>query len=381
MAGDWIKMRCNLDTDPAVFQMAAALGLDELAVVGRLWKVWAWADQHTKDGSDITLRAAAIDKLVCCEGFAAAMRAAKWLTGEDGALSLPGFDRHNGATAKTRSAAATRVAKHRAEIASGGKSFPRGLKRKIKARDNATCVYCGRKEGEVAPHEVVTDGYMHIDHVFPEARGGSTTEDNLVTSCGRCNKAKGARTPDEAGLKWPLSVTGFRYGCNEPLLQSRYQRREEKSIDLTQARDGFALDEVIEAGRRASIPEDVCRAYHDDREGAGWLDGKGRRVSSMPHDLSGFWRKWQSNRSPKQFGNGTVNGHGNPKPEGVWQLQQRIDAAQKEIDRISGNPSNKEQVPGTFDRRLKAEPMAKVKALKASISEMRQRLAGVEVAA
>lgn len=144
---------------------------------------------------------------------------------------------------------------------------------------------------------------------------------------------------------------------------------------------GFSVEVVIEAGRRASIPEDVCRAYHDDREGAGWLDGKGRRVSSMPHDLSGFWRKWQSNRSPKQFGNGTVNGHGNPKPEGVWQLQQRIDAAQKEIDRISGNPSNKEPVPGTFDRRLKAEPMAKVKALKASISEMRQRLAGVEVAA
>jgi hypothetical protein len=139
---------------------------------------------------------------------------------------------------------------------------------------------------------------------------------------------------------------------------------------------------VIEAGRRASIPEDVCRAYHDDREGAGWLDGKGRRVSSMPHDLSGFWRKWQSNRSPKQFGNGAVNGHnGSPKPEGVWQLQQRIEAAQKEVDRICANPANKEQIPDSFDRRLKAEPMAKVKALKALISEMRQRLAGVEAAA
>ena len=146
--------------------------------------------------------------------------------------------------------------------------------------------------------------------------------------------------------------------------------------------NGFSVEVVIEAGRRASIPEDVCRAYHDDREGAGWLDGKGRRVSSMPHDLSGFWRKWQSNRSPKQFGNGAVNGHnGSPKPEGVWQLQQRIEAATKEIDRIQANPGNKEAVPDSFDRRLKAEPMAKVKALKASISEMRQRLAGVEVAA
>jgi hypothetical protein len=146
---------------------------------------------------------------------------------------------------------------------------------------------------------------------------------------------------------------------------------------------GFSVEMVIEAGRRAMIPEEVCRAYHDDREGAGWLDGKGRRVSSMPHDLSGFWRKWQSNRSPKQFGNGVVNGHnGSPKPtEGVWHLEKRIEAAQKEIDRISANPANKEQIPDSFDRRLKPEHLAKVKALKASISEMRQRLAGVEVAA
>lgn len=146
--------------------------------------------------------------------------------------------------------------------------------------------------------------------------------------------------------------------------------------------NGFSVEQVIEAGRRFSVPEDVCRAYHDDREGAGWLDGKGRRVSSMPHDLSGFWRKWQSNRSPKQFGNGQVNGHGNPKAgEGVWHLEKRIEAAQKEIERIQSNPSNKEQIPDSFDRRLKPEYLAKVKALKASISEMRQRMAGVEVAA
>jgi hypothetical protein len=74
-----------------------------------------------------------------------------------------------------------------------------------------------------------------------------------------------------------------------------------------------------------------------------------------------------------------LNGHA--KPESVWSLQQRIEAAQKEVDRIQSNPANKEAVPDSFDRRLRAEPMAKVKALKASISEMRQRMAGVEVAA
>jgi len=146
---------------------------------------------------------------------------------------------------------------------------------------------------------------------------------------------------------------------------------------------GFSVEAVIEAGRMAMIAEEVCRAYHDDREGAGWMDGKGRPVRSMPHDLSGFNRKWQSNRTPKQFGNGSVNGHnGSPKPaEGVWHLEKRMEAARREIDRIQANPDNKMQVEDSFDRVLKPEHMAKVKALKASISAMRQQMAGVEAVA
>jgi hypothetical protein len=287
MAGDWIKMRCNLDTDPAVFQMAAALEMDELAIVGRLWKVWAWADQHCADCNAVSVTRNVLDRITSTPGFADAMQKVGWLEGLDGALSFPHFDRHNGQTAKKRALTKNRVEKTRSD-----------------------------------------------------------------------------------------SVT-------LPALQERYQRREEKSSSITVAAGGFDLEQVIEAGRRAMIPEDVCRAYHDDREGAGWLDGKGRRVSSMPHDLSGFWRKWQSNRSPKQFGNGSVNGHnGSPKPaEGVWHLEKRMEAARREIDRIQANPDNKMQVADSFDRVLKPEHLAKVKALKASISQMRQQMVGVEVAA
>lgn len=141
------------------------------------------------------------------------------------------------------------------------------------------------------------------------------------------------------------------------------------------------LPQVIEAGRRSSIPEDVCRAYHDDREGAGGLDGKGRPVKSMPHDLSGFWRKWQSNRSPKQFGNGTVASNGNPKPgEGVWHLEKRIGAAQAEISQLQGDPNNKEPVnPETpWDRRLKPDVAKRIAELKTGIAAMRRQLAGGE---
>ena len=62
-------------------------------------------------------------------------------------------------------------------------------------------------------------------------------------------------------------------------------------------------------------------------------------------------------------------------------MEKRMEAARREIDRIQANPDNKMQVEDSFDRVLKPEHMAKVKALKASISAMRQQLAGVEVVA
>src|SRR5660398_243262 len=39
-----------------------------------------------------------------------------------------------------------------------------------------------------------------LDHVIPRSRGGSTTWDNLVTSCAPCNTDKGDNLPSEVGL-------------------------------------------------------------------------------------------------------------------------------------------------------------------------------------
>jgi 5-methylcytosine-specific restriction endonuclease McrA len=41
---------------------------------------------------------------------------------------------------------------------------------------------------------------LTIDHVVPRSRGGPTTWENVVTACGRCNREKGDRTPEEAGM-------------------------------------------------------------------------------------------------------------------------------------------------------------------------------------
>lgn len=113
MAGDWIKMRNNLDSDPRVFAIAESLGLDDLHVVGLLWKTWAWADQHTLDGNAVSVTASRIDRLVNVTGFAEALRKVGWLEVRDSDLTFPRFGEHNGQSAKKRAQTASRVAKRR----------------------------------------------------------------------------------------------------------------------------------------------------------------------------------------------------------------------------------------------------------------------------
>ncbi len=113
MAGDWIKMRSNLDTSPRVIELAGVLNLPELHVVGLLWKVWSWADTHTLDGNAIRVTDVTLDRLTGVTGFASALRQVGWLEGEEGSISFPRFTEHNGKTAKNRAETAVRVAKHR----------------------------------------------------------------------------------------------------------------------------------------------------------------------------------------------------------------------------------------------------------------------------
>ena len=118
MAGDWIKFDVTTPDKPEVVKMAAELGIDQDAVVGKLLRVWAWADQNTVtcngESNGVTVTSSFLDRLTFCRGFANAMRDAGWLSGEDGALRFPNFARHNGKTAKERAVSNRRVAKYRA---------------------------------------------------------------------------------------------------------------------------------------------------------------------------------------------------------------------------------------------------------------------------
>ncbi len=60
------------------------------------------------------------------------------------------------------------------------------VKKRIFVRDNYTCLYCGE-----------SGGILEIDHIFPFSKGGSDDDDNLTTSCRRCNRSKRNKTLSE----------------------------------------------------------------------------------------------------------------------------------------------------------------------------------------
>lgn len=62
----------------------------------------------------------------------------------------------------------------------------------VLTRDGFTCQYCGERPPR---------SHLNLDHVVPRAHGGRSTWENVVASCVDCNRRKGGRTPEQAGLR------------------------------------------------------------------------------------------------------------------------------------------------------------------------------------
>ena len=113
MASQWIKIEHTTPDKPEVFQIADMLGIDPDAVVGKLVRVWIWADQQTRDGNAPSVTSALLDRISCVTGFADALQSVGWLDITTGGIHFCNFDRHNGNSCKTRALSAKRVETHR----------------------------------------------------------------------------------------------------------------------------------------------------------------------------------------------------------------------------------------------------------------------------
>jgi 5-methylcytosine-specific restriction endonuclease McrA len=93
-------------------------------------------------------------------------------------------------------------------------------RRTVLARDHYACQYCGTQPGKA---------HLTIDHIIPRSRGGKTAWENVVTACGGCNRRKGNRTPEEAGMSLLQQPIRPRYlavtllaGSNAPEAWGKY---------------------------------------------------------------------------------------------------------------------------------------------------------------
>lgn len=103
MAGDWIKMRSELQSHPKVVRILSATQSDKFRVIGGLHAMWAVFDTHSTDGTLFGYTPDLMDHVIGWPGFSEAMLAVNWLT-YDGkqTLILPEFDEHNSQGAKRR---------------------------------------------------------------------------------------------------------------------------------------------------------------------------------------------------------------------------------------------------------------------------------------
>tara|TARA_R100000808_G_scaffold7070_1_gene20790 strand:- start:9407 stop:10420 length:1014 start_codon:yes stop_codon:yes gene_type:complete len=113
MAGDWIKIKTDLPTDPAVIRISMETGLEADDVVGKLVRLWSWANTHLDDGHAPGVTPEWLDEFLECRGFSEALLNVVWLELDGDDVVIPKFDRHNGKSAKVRATARERKRRER----------------------------------------------------------------------------------------------------------------------------------------------------------------------------------------------------------------------------------------------------------------------------
>jgi len=166
MAHDWIKMRSSLGDDPDVIGIAIACDISQDLVVGKLHRLWSWADEHTTDGHAPSVTKAFLDRYVSVAGFAQAMVDVGWLCILDEGVHFPDFERHNGKSAKKRALSAKRSSEYRA------KSDAPSVTKSVRVRDlhnttqhNSIITHTGDQiRKDVHPHRLVKSfgGWMNM---------------------------------------------------------------------------------------------------------------------------------------------------------------------------------------------------------------------------
>nr|SAY44362.1 Uncharacterised protein [Serratia marcescens] len=196
MAYEWIKIEVVTPDKPEIYQLAEILAIDPDAVLGKLIRIWAWADQQTIDGNAnsnvASVTKSAIDRIGFMPGFADALIQVGWLRFDGSILIFPNFDRHNGKSSKKRVLTNRRVTEHREKnnkSNAGGvttafqKALPEEeIELEEDIKDKTTMSDSNRTADENAPHGQEPPAPENPDSESGELAGGAGKSDPVETA-------------------------------------------------------------------------------------------------------------------------------------------------------------------------------------------------------
>lgn len=193
------------------------------------------------------------------------------------------------------------------------------LRKAVFERDLMACRYCGSAD---------EPKWLVLEHVIPEPEGPSTLE-NLVTACRPCNKKKGNRTPEQAGMVL-LPAPVMRHG-DDVTNDVTPSRRRQAAAALAVASSGGGGSEGARNG-------EADEPYRTAEELTGWFpiqrfEANARRTLDALTDRRGIPAVVAAMREVAP---------GIPtQPPGPWQL---VSATVKHLEPFSG-PTKPEPRP------------------------------------
>nr|WP_279087954.1 hypothetical protein [Comamonas thiooxydans] len=168
MAGEWIKFDSSLPEKPETLAVTVQMGWDDPDLtVGKLMRLFRWFDQHTTDGNARGVTPALLDRVLGVTGFTVCVASVGWISVTDDGVALANFDRHNGATAKSRAQGAKRAANHRNNAVSNAESNAPGVTEALPREE--------KRREEVIPEEAKAS----LSTSSPDGGGGQQSLDGV----------------------------------------------------------------------------------------------------------------------------------------------------------------------------------------------------------
>ena len=172
MSTEWIKFEKATSDKPEVHTMAAQLGIDPDAVVGKCLRVWGWFDTHSADGNAPVTVKALLDRFTGVTGFCDALIACGWMSETGAQISITDYGRHNGAPAKKRAQTRDRVNLKRERDANGNApSVTRALPEQEQEEEGySLSPRASAPEGGALPQAVIAK-IEEIVRTYPKRQG------------------------------------------------------------------------------------------------------------------------------------------------------------------------------------------------------------------